>query len=258
MRQLCLTAAFCFLPMAVFVGCGTAEYERRYDKTLEELWQQEPFLQLREESVTIPLTKADAKNPVNAELRLPKQFDNTAKSYPPDEASDDPVDRERMYVPFAQSLPNYRFSYEQFIGPPGTVQEAFYIYVYAGQGRRSLFAAPLESAIRKAYKGIKSSDLEDLWEEVKCPTPDGSKLEWNRLSLRLPEQTFATKSSQDFTKKDVDGILEVFSISNDENHLMFILRMPTSLEKEIDPEAIAKACAGTLRWSDGEDEEEEE
>ena len=149
MRRLGLVRLSCVFAIAACVGCGRGEYERRYDKTIEELWQQEPFLQLHEEATTIPLTKPNAKQPVSAELRLPKQFDNTAKRYPPDFAGDEPVDLQRMYPPFATSLPDCRFSYEQFIGPPGRTQDSIYLYVYAGQGRRSPFASALESS--KAY-----------------------------------------------------------------------------------------------------------
>ncbi|MCG8586435.1 MAG: hypothetical protein MI757_17135 [Pirellulales bacterium] len=240
---------------AMFVsGCGTGQYDQTYRKRVEELWRLEPFLALHEDPNEIPLSdKQD--DAVTAQLRLPKIFDNNAKRYDPGDVGDEPVDPERMLPPFAseKDLPDFRYSYERFIGKPGQQQLPIYLYLSATQRRGSPFQQRVSSALRKAYK-YKSSDLSDQWENIECVSPDKSKIEWRRLRIPIEGQSFATKMREEETKEELDGLLEVYTHSDGDRHVMFMLRMPKKLESEIDLSQVAEAVGGTLQWSEeGED-----
>lgn len=250
-------AAF-VMSFAPLIGCGTAQYQERYDTTLKELRRMEPYTQLLEEPTEIPLTDADAKKKYAATMRIPEIFDSRAKRYEPGMKSDEPIDPERMLPPFIAKLPGFRFTYELFFGEPGSEQPGVYLTVCGARGKVD-YERIINDAVLKAYEGFKRSDLKDGWVTEDCPTPKKKEedLEWRRITLRLPEQQFGVKDPRNqIGKKELDGIVEAFVYSEGGKHVMFMLRAPESLDAELDLGALAQAAAGTLRWEDEEAEEE--
>ena len=238
--------------IASTIGCGTREYEQRYNEQIEDLWRLEPFLDLQEKATSIPLADDGQEDTGAALLRLPNVFDKNAKRYESGMSEGEAVDPLRKLPPFMRSLPHFRFSYERFLGKPGKPQWPIHIYVCADERRGSPFEAHVNKEIQRAYEGFSSAELKKLWQQVECDAPDESTIEWNQLSLRLGEQSFTQKSNNNFEQKDTDGVVEVFVHSDLERgrHVMFMLRMPTELEQDIDLAQLARSVAGTLRWSD--------
>ena len=228
--------ASALLLASISAGCGTGEYNRRMDASLERLQTTGKFTAFLHTSPT----------EVDGGLfsyRLPKIFDASSKSWAEGNKGEVelPVIKARIQPPFVD-LPGFRFCYEVFPKNNTGEHEVMYHY-FAATKSTEKSAAEIADTIQKKVQA-KFPDASAAWETIQLDTPESTTLECRKISAHGSQQFDRTPIGKEFMRSD--GQFELYLVSNSGYHVLMGWRAMTAVAKETRLSEIAAASVGTL------------
>ena len=266
-------------------GCGSSQYEERFEASLTKLRHEMPFRSLWPEPIGIPLS-IDGEN-VLLQVRIPRVFDtNTKESYALDQDTPDPrnpdtpVSADRLwpdFLRFGTHLRTYEVSLN-FKNRKGENKRSA-IYCYLSVMPRSeevdshgILSKRIIEQLQKAfnkntvltkgqtrtYPKLKSGVGE--WMALSVPMPDGKKREIERLqaigNIQLASYLQPGKSETQNKTTLADCLVYIVRSGQETVLLSWLLPLDLAVQKNIavpeisvpiDQLPVARAMAGTVQ-----------
>ena len=273
------------LSIAAITGCGSSQYEARFEASLTKLRNEVPFNDLWPEPLRIPLS-FDGEN-ILLQLRIPRLFDSkTKEAYALDEDTPDPrnpdfpVTSDRLWPDFLRFGTHLR-TYEvtlNFKNRKGENKRSS-IHCYLSVMPRSkevdshgILSKRITEKLQKAFDGntvltkgqtqtypkLKSGVGE--WVALSVPTPDGKKREIERLQAigNIQLYSYLEQVKPAIQNKMALATCLVFIVRSGKETVLLSWLLPVDLavqknitESEIivpvDQLPVARAMAGTVQ-----------
>lgn len=226
-----------FLYCAAIVGCGSGEYQKRLNRTVEKLKQQSVFADLGE-----PQRLGETK----ISIRVPKDFHNA------DNKKDDP-----LYPKLKACSP---------MRPEHAAGPVFYYYLTepkAEQGEdlpamtlhwgwRDVAQARQDPSTELLYAVLEVLPTKDgtlRWEEVQFPTPEGGSVTWNKVSSSGNMEFVLVKCADGMLTgtKRTSGDLHLYLRKEGEVFVWMIWRVPGIIAGDVGQEGLAAKVGGALK-----------
>ena len=265
-------------------GCGSSQYEERFEASLTKLRHEAPFRSLWPEPIGIPLS-IDGEN-VLLQVRIPRIFDtNTKESYALDQDTPDPrnpdtpVSADRLwpdFLRFGTHLRTYEVSLN-FKNRKGENKRSA-IHCYLSVMPRSeevdshgILSKRITEQLQKAfnkntvltkgqtrtYPKLKSGVGE--WMALSVPMPDGKKRDIERLqaigNIQLASYLQPVKSETQNKTTLADCLVYIVRSGQETVLLSWLLPLDLAVQKSIalpeisvpiDQLPVARAMAGTV------------
>jgi hypothetical protein len=216
---------------AALAGCDLAGYDARLHTALKTSADRAAFDQaLFPDQYEIK----DAKgNNVGVSLRLPKSFDNNAKSLP---AKD-----ERAQIP-ALPLPGLSFAMERQLNDAGNKWLPAYVY-FAVVPKAEQKPEALQAAVAQAAAAAGGGGT---WSDASLKTPEGSMVTFKRLRIdgQLP---FLNLQKKPPAPVKAAGRLDIYLVDAGDNSVLIAWRAPKAQAENHKFEAATEAAMGTVQ-----------
>jgi len=276
------------ISIAAITGCGSSQYEARFQDSLTKLRNEIPFNQLWPKPVGIPLS-FESENIV-LEYRVPRLFDTKTKaSYALDRDTPDPrnpdsrVNSDRLwpdFLRFGTHLRTYEITlnFENRRGKNERSSIHCYLSVMARSDEVDFhgilskrIAEKLEKSFDKNTKLTKTqtqtypklkSGVGD-WIALSVPTPDGKKREIERLQASGNIQLFSyvEHGKPEIQNKTTLATCSIFIVRSGKETVILSWLLPVDLAVQknitesaltvpIDQLPVARAMAGTVQARD--------
>ncbi len=272
------------LSTAAMIGCGSSQYEARFEASLTKLRNEAPFNDLWPEPIRIPLS-FDSEN-ILLQLRVPRVFDtNTKEAYALDRDTPDPrnpdapVDADRLWPDFLRFGTHLR-TYEVSLNFKNRYGEndRSSIHCYVSVMPRSeevdfhgILSKRITEQLQKAfnkntvltkgqtqtYPKLKSGVGE--WIALSVPMPDGKKREIERLqaigNIQLTSYLQSGKSGTQNKTILTDCLVYIVRSGKETVILSWLLPVDLAVQRNIavpkitvpiDQLPVARAMAGTV------------
>jgi len=223
-----LAAGFC---AAALAGCDLAGYDAKFHSALKTSADRAAFDQAL---FPDPYEVTDAKrNNVGVSLRLPKSFDNSAKSLP---AKD-----ERAQIP-ALPLPGLSFAMERQLNDASNKWLPAYVY-FAVVPKADEKPEALQAALAQAAAAAGSPAT---WSDASLKTPQGSTATFKRLRIegQLP---FLNLQKKPPAPVKAAGRLDIYLVDAGDNSVLIAWRAPKAQADNHKFEAATEAAMGTVQ-----------
>ena len=217
------------------VGCGTGEYERRLEKSIQQGEQGSAFQDMRE--VTVPGTSVKLLLPPDSpgvELGTTPLAAETAQPRLKPKAGED-------------TLPALKATYEGFVayGEGETGGKTAY-YCYVSVGDMGIYGAkdPARDLRNRVGRALDVST--GRWEEIQCESKGGLASDWKRLQFSSPQEFYNedAKGTKDFRPED--GIVEIYCREVNGQFVVICWRLPKRCESNVNLAAWATRVAGSV------------
>jgi hypothetical protein len=218
-------AALC----VALVGCDlTGEYEKRFQDALKTSAERAEFdLNLYADPVEV--VDVERKN-VGVKLRIPKLFDNSAKSLGPKAP--------RAQPPFI-ALPGLSYAMERQLNDAGGQFLPTYLYfatVPKAEQKADMLQASLLQPVAGALAGA-------AWGDALLKTPDGKTITLRRLHAEGAQEFTNLQKNQPVK---VAGTFDLYYIDAGAHHVLIGWRAPKAQGQQYRWEAITAASMGTV------------
>jgi len=232
--------------VALLLGCGSGEYERRMQQSLTRLHEGGAQLGqggtlggsdlLYAQPTPIPET--------NISIRLPTML-GQGRSWAEgvvDETTGQPIDENRLEPPFT-ALPGFRFCYEVFTADSTGQQWPAYMYV-AVEDAQATSQLELMSTIQQDLVATFPAAPEE-WSVMELTGPNDTKLTCLRTSVIGPQQFDSTSVGGNLN--EVEGHFVLYLYSTDTHHVMIGWRAIPSIVESSQFFPTAELSVATLQ-----------
>lgn len=205
-RVLVLCRLFSIACIALLLGCGRGEYERRMNENLQKMRGGGPLSDIP----NTPLKFSAA-----AALQGAKEFQQP----PTDPGEQDPF-----------NVPNFRSGYQgSRPSPENGLATTFMCYVCAApnadwEGDIPAFEAAITAKVQEVLHTA------GTWEDVSCPKPDGTPVNCRRFNT-VALQKFPGLSGAPPT--EATGAYQIYIRQLEDARVIFVLRVPEPIAKEV-------------------------
>jgi len=234
--------------IAALSGCGSGAFSERYEKKLKEAQEQGPYTTLYN-----PIEIGD---PVAFRLRIPRLFKtcyNDSSGHSRDNSESGPraglVAINRL-EPAEFYLPGFQLCYEGAAISSKNKQEFnYYCYIATGEKTAQSDAAleQLRTVMQEKVKADNSDSKTDIkWEPVKCVSPTGKDVAWQKISGNFRQSFYATN---DNTLQPMQATTEFYLFRQGKRYLLVGYRWPNQIAEDLNglnlPAKILTSC-GTV------------
>jgi len=224
-------AAILGLSISILAGCGTAEYERRLEKSGDLLRYGSKFHAKLHPSPQVV-------NDTGVSIRFPLLIDGSARA-----GTDQP--------PFVQ-LPGLQFSYVKDVNLGDVRSGTSPVHLYIGVVNAD---AMQDTEIMNKISVTLSNQFQNvpaIWDQVELDTPDRSSISCKHISV-TGEQTFdKAMPYQDAKPVDAAGRFDVYLYSTDTKHVITAWRCPDDIQANTQWFQLAGVSTGTITIETGE------
>lgn len=274
-----LRAVAFLLSLSLLAGCGRASYEKKFEASLTDLRNEEPFRSLWSQPITIPLPYEGED--LVLQLRVPRLFDTqTGEAYALDQNTLDPrngeaaIEPDRLWPDFLH-LGEHLRTYERTIGVNPTIEKESrvpvrcYVAIASDEknGDVNKIIDDLRQRCAEHFKNTgaepekkDSAEAEENWIQMNVRTPAGKSHEVARgkATKTMPLSWYETAGKPELKQKDFVSDCLIYVIPNGDKTVILAWLMPVGLSQRenIDSPAlnpppnqypIARAMAGTAK-----------
>lgn len=243
-------------------GCGTADYEAKFNDSLSKFRLETPFIELFSEPTHFPETPLSLRLPSYLGEKTAALDHKTADPRDPKK----PLDANRVEPDFLQ-LPGHVRTYECFVDVPrdmgvGTLSRPVYCYVAVASDRKesaedleaklrdqlfATFGALREETLPKGSRKVPQSRGVGDWADITVPTPEGTNMTVRKL-VAVGDQTFQYYDAKDGTVKIkiLPGKYVVYLYNTPGTNVLIAWRALLGTAEHVQMEAKADTCVGTI------------
>lgn len=248
---------------AVSAGCGVAEYEKRLEKTVAALRKSAVFDVLYQPT-ELPGTPILVRVPMKFTQRLVEGAELEGKK----------IEARRAKVPLLD-LPGRLVTYEATVQDSSGGVLPYYIYLTAspaaaveslrsGSQRKFDGSKPVDTLLpgelprmdvsgelfQRVEKAFPSANA--AWQDVTCPTPNGTTVSWQRLVVGGEQEFHYVDSAGRERYVKLPGRLEIWARYYGDYQVLVAWRLPESLRAASQIEAVAPLVAGSVTGDRGQ------
>lgn len=238
--------------LALVAGCGTGEYQERFDKTLDTIRKKAAFDPV---DLNIPLGGSGLK------IGRPKLF--TTPLTVESGTADRPVSDKRVVIPFLPQLekvPESRTTYEGLVLDKEGGKTPYYLYVATVPlplGNKLMTTVEPKPDVRAVAKSDQKPEIKPAtrmdetglvftsvkqalpdgsakWEDIDVATPTGQRIAWQRVRATGKLETFYDPGGDFSLTKylPIPTTVEVYARVEGERLVLILWRVPTALEAQ--------------------------
>ncbi|MDX1946091.1 MAG: hypothetical protein SFU86_11900 [Pirellulaceae bacterium] len=216
--------------LALFAGCGTGEYNRRFQVALTESGRAAVFDTNLDPSYRDVTDTAAA--PTGVQLRLPTKFDQHAKALPPTEA--------RAQPPFLK-IPGFSYALERRWDDDAGQFAPLYCYIAAapkGEDQPDALLTGVQTQVAATFP-------QAAWQDTTASSPTGGSIAVKKLTATGEQEFDIGEGAGPIEKKD--GRFELFFYEGPAHYIFIGFRGPTGQWTKQQMDAAVQAAVGTIR-----------
>lgn len=224
--------AWCLVALAA--GCGTGEYDRRFQVALTESGRSAAFDMHLDPNYRDITDSAAA--PIGLQLRLPTKFDQHAKALAPAEA--------RAQPPFLK-IPGFSYSLERRWDDDAGQFAPIYCYLAAapkGEDKPDAVLAGVQTQVAAAFP-------QAAWQDITASSPSGGSVALKKLSVTGQQDFDIGEGAGPIEKKD--GQFDLFFYEGPAHFVFIGFRAPVGQWNQQQMTPAVQAAMGTIRAGGG-------
>lgn len=209
--------------LAVLVGCGTGEYEKR-------LSGRDARLKAQALARFADLGNEQKLPGANVSFRVPKKMSALTSGDP------------RRLTPGLLPLPDGHQTFEGFIQDSTGGQLPYYCYV----GVLPVPLQQLTAQMQAAFTAAKANGSVN-WADAQAESPDGEVSQWKKLRLPANQVFYYKKKDGQSQYPNMPGVLELYLGDAGKSTVFIIWRLPTSIENNVELARLAPLVNGCVK-----------
>ncbi|MEN6406293.1 MAG: hypothetical protein ABFC77_07470 [Thermoguttaceae bacterium] len=209
--------------LAMLIGCGTGEYEKR-------LAGRDARLKAQAVARFADLGNEQNLASTNVSFRIPKKMTALSSG-----------DQRRMNAG-ALPIPDAHQTYEGFVQDSTGGQLPYYCYV-------GVLPVPLQQITSQMQTVLTAAKLNGSlnWTDVQAESPDGEVSTWKKLRLQTNQDFYYKTKDGQSQYPNVPGMLEFYLRDAGKSVIFVIWRMPTSIEPNVELARLAPLVNGCVK-----------
>lgn len=219
--------------LAVALGCGTDEYERRLEQSVQQWKYRAPYANLSADYTAIPDTAAA--------VRLPnrQEFTRAFNEQSPDPTTGQGVISPTRVQPPFFPLPGFKVCYEPWGATEATGNVCYYLYLAVPPADAKFDLAAVAEQLKASVP-----ESEVKVEDLTLTSPEGQPVPVKRLTLTSPKQLFYSRAVG--REEEMPGTLLIYSHPVGNDTALLVWRYPSGLKAAAELVRETELVSGTL------------
>lgn len=221
------------------LGCGSGEYQKRLNNTINRLKEQSAFAGMSD-PIPLPGTKLT--------FCVPKEFVNVA------DKADDPLHKKLLSPGPLRPEQADAAAFFTYVTEPKPEQGEDLPALTLHWGRRDPATGSKQDPSSELMYALQDAlpNKELKWEEVQLPTPEGGSLTWQKLSAAGNMEFVMVKCADGALTgaKRMSGDLNLYIYKHPESGVFvwMVWRVPGIISGDVGAESLAQRVGGTLKY----------
>jgi hypothetical protein len=229
------------LAVILLAGCGQEDFNRRLESSLRSVKHSDLFAELEQQPTPIPNT--------TVRVRFPKVFLAADRMTPdsPDPDNIEPTIPPARLQPVLFQLPNVKLMCQGLARDERNVDVPYFCHMAVDPVPAEGDATPklVDSILADLGAAPAAEGKKLAWKSLDVPTPEeGQTVPWKFLEVRATMPFNRLRTNANF---DLPGVLRCYLHEADGQQVLFVWRVPDSVDNQLKSDSTALHMCGTIR-----------